>query len=519
MNVVAGHSLFLGIDIGTSGTKAVLIDAEGRLHARAVAEYPLSAPRPLWSEQDPEDWWNAVKLTVRDVIKDAGIRNARIAGIGLTGQMHGLVALDARGAVLRPCILWNDQRASAECAALTARIGAERVLAITGKPVLPGFTLPKLEWMRAQEPELFARIAHVLLPKDYIRYRLSGTCFSDVSDASGTSLLDVGARAWSKELLDALDIPASWMPEVEESPVVTSFVSSAAAAETGLAAGTPIVGGAGDQAAEAVGSGVLAGDAVSVTIGTSGVVFAGSSTYTRDPAGRVHAYCHATPGLWHLMGVMLSAGGSLRWYRDTLGLPEKELARDHGIDAYELITEHAARAVPGCEGLLFLPYLTGERTPHPDPYARGAFVGITVRHGREHFARAVMEGVSFGLRDALELVRGLGLPVREVRLSGGGSRSDVWRQMLADVFGADVLTVNIIEGAAFGAALLAAVGAGAYATVQEAVAAVVTVTGSTSPGDAAEVYDACYPRYRALYGALKDEFRAMHEALPRMREA
>ena len=503
----------LGIDIGTSGAKTLLIDATGAVLARAMFEYPLSAPQPLWSEQDPAHWWVAVRKGIAAVLTDSGIRPAELAGIGLTGQMHGLVALDATGTVLRPCILWNDQRAAAECASITERIGRHRLIAITGKPLLPSFTLPKIEWVRVHEPGVYDRIAHVLLPKDYIRYRLSGTLFSEMSDASGTSLLDVGKRCWSLDLLAALDIPAAWMPDVEESPVVTSFVSTAAAAETGLLAGTAIVGGAGDQAAEAVGSGILDGNAVSVTLGTSGVVFAGSKEYTWDSEGRIHSYCHAVPGRWHVMGVMLSAGGSLRWYRDTLGALETEVARDHGIDAYDLLAEYAARVTPGCEGLLFLPYLTGERTPHPDPYARGAFVGITVRHGRDHFVRAVMEGVSYGLRDALELARSIGIGAEDVRLSGGGARSELWRQMLADMFGSEVRTVNVTEGAAFGAALVAGAGTGVYASVTDAVESVVKVTSSTAPGPASAAYNEMYPRYRALYSALKDEFRAIHDAV------
>lgn len=498
--------LLLGIDVGTTGARALLIDAAGRVVTGATVEYPMFTPRPLWAEQDPRQWWKATVAATRQVLGEATGETGRVVGVGLTGQMHGLVLLDAQGEVLRPCIMWNDQRTAAQCAAITLEVGASEVLQLTGNPVLPGFTAPKIAWVRDNEPEVFRRAAKVLLPKDYVRYRLTGDFFSDMSDASGTSLFDVGQRRWSGEMLRAVGVPSSWLPEVTESPVVSARLSPSAAAETGLLAGTPVVGGGGDQAAQAVGTGIVAEGSVSVTIGTSGVVFAASEAYRVEPQGRLHAFCHAVPGMWHVMGVMLSAGGSLRWYRDALCEQERVTAAEAGRDPYELLTEAAAGVAPGCEGLLFLPYLTGERTPYPDPDARGAFVGLTLRHGKAHLTRAILEGVSFGLRDSLELMRGLGLSIGQVRASGGGARSPLWRQILADAFGTEIATVRVTEGAAYGAGLLAAVGAGVYGSVAEACQATVEVTGSIRPGQAASLYADYYPRYRALYPALRAEF-------------
>jgi len=473
----------------------------------------MFTPQPLWAEQDPADWWAATVTSVRRVLDEGGVKPTQVAGVGLTGQMHGLVLLDAHGEVLRPCIMWNDQRTAAQCAAITQQVGAERVLQLTGNPVLPGFTAPKLVWVREHEPEVYKRITTVLLPKDYLRYRLTGCFFSEVSDASGTSLFDVGRRQWSEEMLEALDVPREWLPEVTESPVVSASVSAGAARETGLLEGTPVVGGGGDQAAQAVGTGIITEGVVSVTIGTSGVVFAASDTYRVEPKGRLHAFCHAVPGMWHLMGVMLSAGGSFRWYRDTLGDLERIRAEESGQDAYDLLTEAAGKAPPGCEGLLFLPYLSGERTPYPDPNARGVFFGLTLRHGKAHLTRAVLEGVTYGLRDSLELMRGLGLSIEQVRASGGGARSPLWRQILADVFHTEIVTVNVTEGAAYGAALLAGVGAGVYGSVAEACDTVIQMPGRTQPGPAVPVYEDYYPRYRALYPALAPQFQAVAQVV------
>ncbi|MCX7680992.1 MAG: xylulokinase [Anaerolineae bacterium] len=502
----------LGIDVGTTGSKAVLIDADGVVRASATTEYPMYTPRPLWAEQNPADWWSATVASIRRVLGEGDVA-PQVAGVGLTGQMHGLVLLDAAGEVLRPCIMWNDQRTASQCAAITAQLGAETVLRLTGNPVLPGFTAPKIVWVRENEPEVYARIARVLLPKDYVRYRLTGGFFSEVSDASGTSLFDVGNRRWSDEMLQALEIPREWLPEVTESPVASAQVSAEAARETGLLAGTPVVGGGGDQAAQAVGTGIVAEGVVSATLGTSGVVFAASETYRMEPQGLLHAFCHAVPGQWHLMGVMLSAAGSFRWYRDTLGDAERAIAAETGRDAYDVLTEAAAGVAPGCEGLIFLPYLTGERTPYPDPNARGVFFGLTLRHSKAHLTRAVLEGVAYGLLDSLELMRALGLAIEQVRVSGGGARSALWRQILADVFNTPIVTVNVTEGAAYGAALLAGVGAGVYPTVAAACERAIRLTGETQPGPAAAIYADYYPRYRALYPALKGEFAALAQVV------
>jgi xylulokinase len=417
--------------------------------------------------------------------------------------MHGLVLLDSAGAVLRPAILWNDQRTAVECAEITATVGAEKVLRITGNPVLPGFTAPKLVWVRKHEPEVYARIAHILLPKDYVRFRLTGAFATDVSDAAGTSFLDVGARDWSDEMLAALEIPRAWLPEVTESPVVSAHLSAEGARATGLREGTPVVAGAGDNAGAAVGSGIVTPGLVSASLGTSGVLFAPLAEYRPEPAGRLHAFCHAVPGQWHLMGVMLSAAGSLRWFRDALapGTP------------FDQLVDEAEPIAPGADGLLFLPYLSGERTPYPDPDARGAFVGLSLIHRRAHMTRAVLEGVAFGLRDSLELMKSLGLDVRTVRAQGGGARSPLWRRILADVLGAEVAVPEAEEGAALGAALLAGVGAGVWSRVEETAPLAGRVRESIQPGPDAQRYDEIYPRYRALYPALAPEFKAMAEAL------
>jgi xylulokinase len=503
------ENCLLGIDVGTTGAKALLIDAAGQVVTSATAEYPMFTPRPLWAEQHPADWWVATTTSIRQVLAKAGIELGQVVGIGLTGQMHGLVLLDGHGEVLRPCIMWNDQRTAAQCTAITRQMGAEQVLRLTGNPVLPGFTAPKIVWVRENEPEVYRQAAKVLLPKDYVRYRLTDGFFSEVSDASGTSLFDVGQRCWSDEMLKVVGVPRSWLPEVTESPVVSARVSPSAARETGLLAGTPVAGGGGDQAAQAVGTGIFAEGAVSVTIGTSGVVFAASDTYRVEPQGRLHAFCHAVPGMWHLMGVMLSAGGSFRWYRDTLGDLERAQAGEAGLDPYDLLTEAAAQVAPGCEGLLFLPYLTGERTPYPDPNARGVFFGLTLRHRKAHLTRAVLEGVSYGLRDSLELIRALGLSMEQVRASGGGARSLLWRQILADIFDAEITTVSVTEGAAYGAALLSAVGVGVYGSVAEACQAAIQVTGHAVPGPASATYQELYPLYRDLYPALRPSFDAL----------
>ena len=499
----------IGIDVGTTGSKVLLIDGAGAVSAGVTVEYPFNTPKPLWAEQDPQELWKATIEGIRKVLADSRTSPKDIAGIGLTGQMHGLVLLDAKGDVLRPCIMWNDQRTGAECASITGMVGKDRVLQLTGNPVLPGFTAPKIAWVRTHEPGVYSRIAKFLLPKDYVRYRLTGSYFGDVSDASGTSLFDVGKRKWSDEMLSALGIPHSWLAEITESPVASAVLSAEAARLTGLLPGTPVVAGAGDQAAQAVGTGIVSEGIVSVTTGTSGVVFAASDQYRVEPEGRLHAFCHAVPGSWHLMGVMLSAGGSFRWYRDTLGDLEKERALKEHRDPYDLLVAEAEKVPAGAEGLLFLPYLTGERTPYPNPNARGVFFGLTVRHTKAHLTRAVLEGVTFGLRDSLELMRQLNLTIREVRASGGGAKSHFWRQLMADIFESPILTVNVTEGAAYGAALLAGAGTSVYSSVGEASTTVLRTAGSTSPGPAS--YEKFYKEYRALYASLIDNFDRIAE--------
>ncbi len=488
----------LGIDVSTTATKALLIDEQGAVVAVAAQEYDFETPQPLWSEQDPALWWHGAVQSIRQVLADSGVDAGQVAGVGLTGQMHGLVLLDAEGQVLRPSILWNDQRTAAQCDEIRTRLGKERLIELTGNDALTGFTAPKILWVREHEPELYARVRHVLLPKDYVRLMLIGEYAMDKADGAGTLLLDLRTRDWSAEVLGALDIPAEWMPPTFEGPEITGVITEAAAAATGLRAGVPVMAGGGDQAAQGTGVGAVTKGIVALTLGTSGVVFATVDKPFFEPQGRLHAFCHAVPHRWHLMGVMLSAAGSLRWYRDTLA-PGR---------AYDDLLTPAADVSAGCEGLLFLPYLTGERTPHPDPLARGAFVGLTVRHTQAHLTRAVLEGVGFGLRDSFELMKGVGLGgISQVRISGGGARSPLWRQILADLLNSELVTVNTTEGAAYGAALLAGVGAGVWPDVDAACARAIRVTGNTQPNpSSAERYEAIYAQYRALYPTLKETF-------------
>lgn len=482
----------LGVDVSTTGAKALLIDERGTVIDVENTALSLQQPHPLWSEQHPDEWWQGAAKSIRAITQRHP--DKPIAAVGLTGQMHGLTLLDGHGQALRPAILWNDQRTQAQCDEITAKIGFERLIQLTGNRALTGFTAPKILWVRQHEPEVYARIAHVLLPKDYIRYKLTGQTASDMSDSAGTSLLDVAHRRWSQEVLDALDIPSEWLPTLHEGTAITGEVTAQAAQQTGLTAGTPVVGGGGDQAAGAVGVGAVRPDVIGLSVGTSGVVFAPLAQYAYEPAGRLHAFCHALPDAWHFMGVMLSAAGSLQWYRDTL-------APDVSFDA---LMQEAAHAPAGCEGLRFLPYLTGERTPHPDPLARGGFIGLTARHTRGHLTRAVLEGVAFGLRDCFELIRAVGIPSNAVaRIGGGGARSLLWRQIIADVIGMPVASVNTTEGAAFGAALLAAVGVGLYPDAATACEACISTTDVVQPSAEAPAYEQPYHEYAALYPAIR----------------
>lgn len=495
------RQLFLGVDVSTTGAKALLVDERGQVLSSATTPLGLSTPYPLWSEQNPEEWWSGVVKSIRGVLAQAGVNGSAVSGIGLTGQMHGLVILDEAGEVLRPAILWNDQRTGEECDEIRRRLGFEHLVQVTGNNALTGFTAPKILWVQRHEPEIYARIRHILLPKDYVRYRLTGEYAMDKADGSGTILFDLRQRHWSDEVVGALGISKEWLPPTFEGPVVTGKITQAAAAQTGLRVGTPVMAGGGDQAAGAVGVGAVEAGIVSLALGTSGVVFASTEGPFVEPQGRLHAFCHALPGRWHFMGVMLSAAGSLQWYRDTLA---------PGVSFDQLLAP-AAEVPAGCEGLLFLPYLTGERTPHPDPLARAAFVGLTLRHTQAHISRAVLEGVAFGLKDSFELIKTAGkVQVRQVRVSGGGARSLLWRQIFADVFDAELVTVNTTEGAAYGAALLAAVGVGAWPDVPTACQAVIQITGSTKPqAEMTPIYQACYEKYRQLYPALKNIFRSL----------
>lgn len=491
----------IGIDVGTGGSRAVLIDTAGRIVASATVEHEqFVSPQPGWAEQDPRDWWRASAAAIRATIAQSGVLAEDIKGVGLSGQMHGAVLLDAHDEVLRPALIWCDQRSADQCRYLTENIGASRLIELTCNPALTGFTLPKMLWVRDHEPETWQQVRSVLLPKDYVRFKLTGDKATDVADASGMLLLNVAARAWSSEMLAAAEIDAKILPRVFESQEITGSISQAAAAETGLRVGTPVVGGAGDQAAGAVGLGIVRPGMVSATIGTSGVVFAATNTPALDPKGRVHTFCHAIPGRWHVMGVTQGAGLSLRWIRDQFGA---NFSRDGG-DPYDSMTAAAANVPPGSEGLLWLPYLMGERTPHLDPDARAALVGLTASHTRAHVVRAILEGVAFSLKDSFEILRELEVPCETIRLGGGGARSELWRQIQADVYGHEVEIMEAEEGAAYGVAILAGVAAGAWTSVDAACDEVIRTRTRVAPEPGAMgLLSGQYQKYVALYPALR----------------
>jgi xylulokinase len=489
-------SVLLGLDVGTGGARAVAVDESGRVVAEASAGYPLTSPHPGWTEQNPEDWWSSSKEVLREVASKVGADREAFVGLGLTGQMHGAVFLDESGAVIRPALLWNDQRTQAQCRKITEAVGRERLIQLAGNPAITGFQAPKILWLGDEEPENFARIARVLLPKDYVRLCLTGEYATDASDASGTLLLDVRRRDWSAEILDALEIPAEWLPRVYEGPSNTGGLARGLAEELGLPPGLPVAAGGGDNAAAAVGVGVVEVGLLSSSVGTSGVLFAPSGSFIPDPSGRIHTFCHAVPEAYHQMGVTLSAGGSLTWWRETTGR------------GYDELVEAAARVSPGAEGLMFLPYLSGERTPHLDPQARGVFIGLTSRHGLAHMTRAVMEGVIFSIKDSLEIMRELGVPIGQVRATGGGARSSLWRELQADVYGVPIHRTCADEGPAHGAALLAGVAAGIYADVREATSRVGLRDEVVDPDpERVQVYREHYEVYRSLYG---ETAAAMH---------
>lgn len=500
----------LGIDIGTSGTKTVLFDTAGGVMSSATYEYTMQQPQNGWAEQNPEDWWKAVRLGVVQVLRDSGIHASDIRGIGISGQMHSLVMLDENNRVLRPAILWCDGRTTAECDEIHQRVGKERLIELTANPALTGFTAGKILWVRKHEPEIYEKCRHILLPKDYIRLMLTGEYATEVSDASGMGLLDIPHRCWSDEVLEKLDIDKNLLAKVYESPDVTGRVTAQAAAETGLAEGTIVVGGAGDNAAAAVGTGVVVDGRAFATIGTSGVVFAHTDKLSIDPKGRVHTFCCAVPGAWHVMGVTLAAGASLQWFRNQLCQDLMKEADRRGIDPYILMTDMAEKVPIGSERLLFLPYLMGERTPHLDADCRGAFIGLSAIHTRAEMIRSVMEGVTFSLKDCMEILREMGVTSEQIVACGGGGSSPMWRQMLADVLGCGVSTVASREGPALGVALLAGVGAGLYESVPAACKAVIRTSAPQMPNaqDAAR-YGQFYTLYQGLYPALRDSYAAL----------
>jgi xylulokinase len=494
---------WLGLDVGTGGSRALLVDAAGRVRYSFTAPHEdMRMPRPLWAEQDPEDWWRASQVAIKGVLQEASVGGSDVAGVGLSGQMHGLVLLDSQHAVIRPALIWCDQRSQRQVDFINLQLGRENVLRSIANPVLTGFTLPKLLWVRDMEAPNFERVRKVLLPKDYVRFRLTGEFATDVSDASGTALFDVVNRQWSKEMVDGLGLDPGVLPKAYESSNVTGEVSRAVAEATGLAAGIPVVGGAGDQAASAIGNGIVERGTVSCTIGTSGVVFAYLEKPAYDSLGRVHTFCHAIPNAWHVMGVTQGAGLSLQWFRNNLA-PEA---------TYDDLTAEGALSPPGAQGLFWLPYLMGERTPHLDAGARGAWIGLTAKHERADLVRAVLEGVCYSQKDGLEIIRELDAPPSVVRLSGGGAKSPFWHQLFADVFSQRVTTLETQEGSAYGAALLAMIGTGEYASAAELCrTAVKEVTAKEPDSEAAESYRKRYDIYRSLYPALKPAFQAIGE--------
>lgn len=503
-------SYLLGIDIGTSSCKSVIFDEKGAIIASGSSDYPLYHPQNGWAEQNPEDWWRGVVLSVKEAVFQSGIGSSNIKGIGLSGQMHGLVILDKNNHVLRPAILWCDQRTAKECEEITSRVGYEKLLEITANPALTGFTASKILWVKNNEPDIYEKCAHILLPKDYIRYKLTGEFATEVSDASGMQLLDVPKRQWSDYMLQALEINKDWMAKVYESPEITGVVCKGAAEETGLSPGTPVVGGAGDNAAAAVGTGAVTNGRAFTTIGTSGVVYAHTDHPYTDIKGRVHTFCCAVPGAWHIMGVTQGAGLSLKWFRDNLCRGEIDVARLMDVDSYHLLNQEAETVAIGSNRLIYLPYLMGERTPHLDPDARGVFFGLSAIHTKKDMLRAVFEGVAYSLRDCLSIIKEMGISIDDMMACGGGGESPLWRQMLADLYGCSIRTVTTKEGPALGVALLAGVGVGIYSSVPEACNAVINTSSLVSPiKENADIYEKYYGVYKKLYPMLAEGFKEL----------
>jgi xylulokinase len=499
----------MGFDIGTTSTRCILIDRNGKLISSATKEYPMDTPKPGWAEQDPESWWDAAIATVKEVLSLSNIDPVDISAIGLSGQMHGSVFLDKDGKVIRPALLWCDQRTKDQCEDIYRTFGGEEeFIKLSFNRALTGFTAPKILWLRQIEPENYSRVVKILLPKDYIRYRLSGTFATEVSDASGTILMDIEKRTWSDAIINGLSIDRGLLPPVYESEHISSRVSKEASLLTGLLQGTPIAGGAGDQAGGAVGSGIVYEGMISDYLGTSGVVFAHSDSPVYDPEGRLHCFCHAVRGAWHLMGVTLAAAGSYKWYHDNFGVSDTIKEKYSELSGYELLNKQAEESPPGSEGLIFLPYLSGERTPYADPDARGVFFGLSYLHNQRHFSRAVMEGVSFSQYDCLNLMKELGITSEKIVLFGGGARSELWRQITADIFNTRVVTLNVSEGPSYGAAIIAGVGAGIYEDVRKAVGLIIKEVTTTRPkNENVEKYNKYYRVYRSLYGSLREEFK------------
>jgi xylulokinase len=509
----------LGIDIGTTGVKTILVDEHGKTVGRVTISHPLYTPYPNWSEQNPEDWWEGTISSIRCVVNEAGLTDtSSIVGVGLSGQMHSSVFLDSKDQVIRPAILWNDGRTTEQCQWITERAGMANLERWVANPALEGFTAPKVIWLREQEPENYRKVQTLLLPKDYIRFRLTGEKSMEVSDAAGTLLFDVRNRRWSSELLDCLELPDTILPPVHESVEVCGQITSEVAQLTGLKTGTPVVGGGADNTCGATGTGIVKEGRVLSSIGTSGVIFAHSDDVKVDPHMRVHSFCHSVPRRWYIMGVTLSAGNSFRWFRDTLGLAERQMEELTGIDAYHLLTREAERVEAGSEGLIFLPYLTGERTPHRDADAKGVFFGLTGRHGRGHLVRAVLEGITYALNDSLEIVRDLGLGIDEIRATGGGAKSPFWLQLQADIYGAPVVTVDASEGPAYGAALMAAVGVGLFPDLVTAAETLVQVTSAVEPdGRRMAIYQDFYQVFKSLYPSLKEHFKTTSTIITKRR--
>ncbi len=503
-------AFLIGVDIGTSGTKTVLFDEKGNAVASDLQEYFMYQPKTGWAEQDPEDWWRATYVSINNVILKSGVGVSEIKGIGLSGQMHGAVLLDKDYNVLRKAIIWCDQRSAKECMQITQLVGQKRLIEITANPALTGFTASKIMWVKNNEPAIYEKVCKILLPKDYIRFRLTGEFATEVSDASGMQLMDIGKRQWSDEILGKLDIDKSFLGSMHESQEVTGKVHQNAAKITGLKEGTPVVGGAGDQAAGAVGNGIVKSGVVSSTIGTSGVVFAYADQVSIDPKGRVHTFCHAVPGTWHIMGVTQAAGLSLKWFRDNFCIEEMRTAQLMDVDPYVLMDKEAEKVQAGCSGLMYLPYLMGERTPHLDPNARGVFFGLSAKHQKQDMLRAIMEGVVYSLKDCLEIIKGMGVDVGEVRASGGGGKSKLWRQMQADAFGDNINTIQSAEGPALGVAILAGIGAGVYDSVVQACDEVIKVESTQQPDDNMHaIYTPYYRLYQQLYTSLKSDFETL----------